>query len=162
LRASAAEAGERGMKTFWGDMGGSDDFELGASRWRLEGGRKGVAVNLKVRLLHRRGLPSLSVGVRDAGAEVLSKPEKYAVFGVRFQGRGEACLGLMSGPGGMEVVGGASYRLSLSTTLLLDFRGGKANLGAQFEVPFLGLFAKWAVLDVGEGKDLAVLLGWRL
>ena len=104
----------------------------------------------------------MAVGARDAGAGVLSEPERYLVLGRRLGRRAAICLGLLRGPEGTDVVGGLAYRLSLSTSLLLDFRGRRLNLGAEFDVPLVGLFAKWTVLDATGRKDLAVVVGWRL
>ena len=163
LRVAASEVGERSVETLAVDVGFSDDFELGAARWRLDRGRKGGAVNLKLRIVREKGaLPAVAVGVRDAESRVFSEPERYLVLGKSLDRRGALYLGVLDGPRGMEAIGGGSYRLSLSTTLMVDFRRRQVNIGAEFEVPFLGLFAKWAVLDVEGNRDLAVWVGWRL
>lgn len=144
-------------------MGFSSDFELGAARWRFEDGRKGVVVNLKLRLLRERGgIPALAIGAKDAGSSVLPEPKKFLILGKRMGERASAYLGAIDGPEGREAVGGLYLRLSLSTALMLEFKGKEANLGAEFEVPILGLFSKWAVLGIGKREDLAILVGWRL
>jgi len=163
LRVTASEAGKRGVEVFALDVGFSDDFEVGASRWRLEGREKGVAVNFKLRLLReRRGLPSVAVGGRDIGSGGLSEPERYMVLGKGLGRRGALYLGVLDGPRGSEAIGGVSFKVSISTAFMADFRGGKVNIGVEFRVPFLDLFSKWAVLDVGGDRDLAVWVGWRL
>lgn len=163
VRASFSEIGKLGVKTLSLDVGFSSDFELGAARWRFDDGRKGVVVNFKLRLLREReGTPALAIGAKDTGSNVLSEPERFLILGKRVGKRTSAYLGMVDGPKGVEAMGGLYLRLSLSTALMLEFKGREANLGAEFEVPILGLFSKWAALDIGKRRDLVVSVGWRL